>query len=170
MLYILFMEEYPTDADAEKASRRKMIYNCDDAFFLATQKHDLNKDDFYIKIVDFIDQCDLLAPGVLYRRASKTTHSIERVSGGVKTVWLMAHYSERYIFPSSFLGENCYQPALWAAENHDVWVHDDSSMLFAKDDDYCMQNCHGKFYDFYKKQIVDLDAPGFDCMDYFDER
>ncbi len=170
MLHIIYMDDYPEDEDAERVSGKTMMLDSDAAFFLLTQGYDLNRDDFFIKIVDYIDQCDLIADGVLYRRPSKTTHSVERVSGGVKTVWLMYHHYQEYIFPSSFLGENCYQPAFWAAEDRDIWVYDDSSMMFAEDDGYCMQNCHGKFYDFHKKKIIDLDAPGFDCIEYFDWR
>ena len=158
MLYILFPSVMSED-EASAAVGRKMIKYVDSEFRVRANQNKLNYDMFFIKCCREIDQCDIPVANVLRDLRSGETHSFDRVSGGVMSMWLMYHYSEEFLFPTAYFGENCYQILLDMSTYKDVYVYDNAGMVTKEE----AEKCIGKFTDFHTGIVVNFgDNKAFD--------
>ncbi len=78
----------------------------------------------------------------------------------------MTRLLERYIYPTQWLGENCYQAMFDIGRETDIWVYEDSQMFANEEAD----ECTGQFLDVRTGSVVTVgDGRGFDYwvdMDY----
>lgn len=121
----------------------------------------LNDSEFFKKALLEVDKCDVPLRNVARDIETGNTHSFDRVSTGVKTLWLMSHVEEgKYAFMSSWIGENCYQLMLDLSKTRDIYLYDDSEFLT-----YADESITGEFEDLYTGSIVKVDNnEGFDYM------
>lgn len=165
MLYILFSDDY-TKEEAAAATGRKYAKFVDAHWSYQTDYRDLNNDPVLKRLLKNVDQCDLPYPNVVLDIRSNTTHSFDRISSGVKTLWLMQYCADTYLFSSAHLGENCFQDLLDISKTVDVYVYENSDMLYRKVGDHFFDECTGEFTD-YKTGIVTHVVPGkLNALDY----
>ena len=149
MLYVLNQKAY-TEEEAATLTGLELIKYKKDAFIILSRKVDLNQDMFFKRCVEEIDLCDIPFPNVIRDPLTGNTHSFDKVSGGVTAMWLMNYYNDRYIMPTSYFGENCYQIMLDISKEKDVYVYDDAGMLYTKEID----ECKGVFTDYKTKRVI----------------
>lgn len=113
----------------------------------------MNNDEFYIRSVGEIDKCDIPMRNVLRDLITGETHSFDKVSGGVKSLWLMYYYNEEYIFPTRYFGQNCYNLVVDISKDRDIYLYDDANMM---DEDESGE-CIGVFTDFHTGEIVSFE-------------
>lgn len=156
MIYILFQDDY-TEEEAALAVNKKMIVNTDTAFETRRRDHDLNYDRYFRDLLKAIDRCDVPMRNVARDLLTGETHSFDRISGGIKSLWLMHHYNKDYIFPSCYFGENCYKFVFNDGKDRDIYIYEDSGM-FATDE---IEECVGVFTNYKTKEVIDV-KNGFD--------
>ena len=128
MIKIIFQED-KTEDEAAKLCGREWLKFPDIWFKKLTYNYNLNNDEFFRKCLAKIDLCDMPMDNVIRDIPTGRTHSIDKVSTGVKMLWLMKHYSDKFIFPSQYLGENCYETVYMLGNEIDIYIYDDSDML-----------------------------------------
>lgn len=137
---------------AEKLTGLKYLNFPDDWFSTLSAKYDLNKDGAFVKYLREVDECDIPMPNVVRDLVTGTTHSFDKVSTGVKTLWLINHFPGKFLYPSCFLGQNCYQQLFDVGKDKDIFIYDDSDMLVNEEADMCT----GKFKDYLRGNIIEL--------------
>ena len=161
MLYVLHQNAY-TEEEAAKLTGLKLVDYKKAIFLRRTEDVDLNDDDFFKKCVREVDIADIPCRNVVRDLLTGDTHSFDRVSGGVMALWLMYYYNDRYLMPTCYFGENCYQTLLDASKEKDIYVFDDSDMLSR----YEFSECEGVFTDYKTKQLVNCDYDELDEYTY----
>lgn len=149
MLYVLFQSVY-TEDEAAEITKRKLINNTKAEFLTQSRNHDLNNDEFFSKCCLEIDRSDIPFPNVLRDLPTGQTHSFDRISGGIMSLWLMYNYNDIYLFPSCYFGENCYQIVLDISKDKDIYIYEDSGMMDTKE----LSACTGVFTDMKTGKIV----------------
>ena len=149
MLHVLFETAY-SEEEAVLISNRVMIENTKSEFLTRSRYHDLNTDPFFIKCCAEIDKCDIPMPNVLRDVLTGNTHSFDKISGGVMSLWLMFHYSDKYLFPSCYFGENCYQLLFDICKEKDIYIYENSQMMCRPE----IRECIGTFTDSKTGKIV----------------
>lgn len=134
MLRVVFQSD-KTEAEAAALVQRPWLKFPDIAFKRLTREYDINKDDDFKRFLFEVDRCDLPMPNVVRDIPTGSTHSIDRVSTGVKMLWLMARHAEDYLFPSQYLGENCYLSMFELSKTRDIYLYEDSDMFVSKEAD-----------------------------------
>ncbi len=158
MLNIIFQDDM-TEKEAERLSGRKWLQFPDDQFHYLSNEDTLSDDLWFIKALKDIDRCDIPMKCVARDLITGRTHSFDRISTGVKMVWLMRYHADKFLFPSQYLGENCYQCVLDASTcRNDIFLYDDSDMLYRESQGYCLDACTGLFNDYVKNKIVELNG------------
>jgi hypothetical protein len=150
----MYFDSVYDEKDVESITGKKIIEFPDDLFEILQRDFNLNKDDDFIKFLRVIDECDIPLPNVARDIETGETHSFDKVSSGVKMLWLIAKFSNKYIFPTCWLGENCYQSMFDLGSIYDFDVYEDSNM-FAQE--YCIEECTGKFKDYKTGDVVTID-------------
>lgn len=166
MLSIMRWCDYPGDDIAAKAAGRPYLDFPDSWFSMLSRDHNLNQDPWFEKFVREVDECDIPMPNVIRMLDTGETHSFDRVSTGVKALWLMYYYPDRWLYPSQWLGENCYQSMLDIGAEKDLIVLNDSKMLISEIDGYCMDKCRGQFRDFKRGTIYTIIPGGEVCWNF----
>jgi hypothetical protein len=156
---IMSMEE------AEEATGLKYLDFPDEWFNRIARNHDLNKDEYFKQVLSEIDDSDIPMPNVVRFRKNMSTHPFDKVSTGVRMLWLMNYYPNRFLYPSQWLGPNCYRSLFELGKSKDIIIYDDSEMLVNEEAD----DCTGlRFKDFHTGDIVELgEDKGYD---YFMQR
>lgn len=149
MLYVLPQKVY-TEEEAANITGLKLIKYKKSLFEMLSREHDLNTDEFFKKCCLEIDNSDIPVRNVLRDIPTGETHSFDRASGGVMALWLMYHYSDTYMMPTCYFGENCYQIVLDISKEKDIYVYDDSDMLCSS----YLSECVGILTDFKTKKVV----------------
>lgn len=174
MLYIMRHEDYPGDDIAAKAAGKPYLTFPDTWFNVKSRGFNLSADPWFNRILEEVDVCDIPFPDVARDLVTGKTHSFDKVSTGVRTLWLMYHFPNDWLYPSQWLGENCYQAMFDASKDKDIVVFNDSNMLMRRCEGYCMDSCSGTFKDF-KRGICYTAVPGgtvckdFACTIFEDE-
>lgn len=159
MVYLIF--DRITEKEAEERTGRKYVEFPDQQFLFLSECVDLNKDETFIKYLREVDKCDIPMPNVARDLITGKTHSFDKVSTGVRMLWLMRYHADKFLFPSQFLGQNCYQGAFDIGRINDVYIYDDSNMLEEEESD----ECDGVFTDYLTGDIIET---GDDrAFDYF---
>ncbi len=159
MLNILFQDDM-TEEESEKLVNRKWLEFPDKWFDTLTRSVNLNNDDWFKLVLLDIDKSDIPIDNVARDIYTGRTHPFSNVSSGVKMLWLMYYHADKFLFPSQYLGENCYQYALYAGENSDVFVYDDSDMLRSEERGVSLDSCIGVFKDYVKGNVVSVNGDG----------
>lgn len=110
-------------------------------FEILRRDFDLNTDGDFIKYLREIDQCDIPMPNVVRDLITGQTHSFDKVSTGVGVLWLMSRFPKRFLYPTQWLGQNCYQAMFDLGNLYDIYVFEDSD-IFDEDE---MLECTGVF-------------------------
>ena len=152
MLYVLHQDVYTRD-EAVALTGLKLVDYKKAIFLSRTEKIDLNNDEFFKKCVRLIDNCDIPMRNVVRDLITEDTHSFENVSGGVMALWLMYYCNDRYLMPTGYFGENCYQLLLDISKEKDIYVYDSSDMLNTRE----FSDCDGVFTDYRTKRLVHCD-------------
>lgn len=155
MLYVLF-EKYYTEEEAAKLTNRNMLVGTESAFNVKRDGVDLNKDEFFKRCCKEVDLCDIPFRNVLLDTLNGETHSFDKVSGGVRALWLMRHFHEEFILPSCFMGPNCYALMVESSADRDIYIYDDSEMFL----ELVADELKGQFVDYHSKEVVTLDNAG----------
>lgn len=66
----------------------------------------------------------------------------------------MARFPDRFLYPTQWLGENCYQAMFDLGETRDIFIYEDSDIF----DEEEMQECTGSFEDMHTGKIVKVDC------------
>lgn len=159
MLYLIFMNV--TEEKASELTGKKVIDNPAAWFNWYSRDYNLNQDDFFIKALREIDNCDIPMPNVVRDIMTGDTHSFDRVSNGIKSLWLMYHKPQEFLYLASFFGENCYRLLFEMSKDRDIIVYDDVEML--RED--ILDNQEIIFMDYLKNTLVKTSFP--DCSDYY---
>lgn len=166
MLKIMRWEDYPSDVLAVSVTGKKYLEVPRAAFAGLSNDKMLSTDPWFKRILKEVDRADLVGCAALDPYTGNS-HSFDRVSTGVKTLWLMYHYPDRFLYASQWLGENCYQAALDAGAEKDIVVFDDSKMLCRMEGAYYLDNCRGQFQDFKRGTIYTLIPGGRVAWDFY---
>lgn len=166
MLYIMRYDDYPDIEEAIKIVGKPRLTWADGVFNEYALTHDLNKDPWFAYVLKEIDRCDIPMPNVARDIQTGRTHSFDKVSTGVRVAWLMRYYPDKWLFPSAYLGENCYQAMLNAGSYEDIIVYNNSNMLCSEIQGYCMDNCSGTFCDYKTHKQYIIIPGGTVCWDY----
>lgn len=169
MLKILRWDDYPSDDLAVAAIGKPYCEYPDSNFDIRADFETIGDDPWFRRCLLEIDNATVACPGQALDLSNNRLHSFDKVSTGVKTLWLMYHLPDLYTYPSQWLGENCYQQLLDIGAEKDIIVFDDSDMLCRRYKDYRFDNCHGQFQDFLRGTIYDLIPGGrvawkFSCL------
>lgn len=159
MLKIMRWDDYPGDEIAERAAGKPYLQFPDTKFDVRIDWRTLGDDPWFQRILREVDDAEVADKGIVRMLKSGRPHTFEQVSTGVKVLWLMYHYPDEFLYPSQWLGENCYQQAVDIGAEKDIIVFDDSDMLCREYRDYALDNCHGQFQDFMRGTIYTL-VPG----------
>lgn len=159
MLKILRWEDYPGDDIAAAAVGKPYLNFPDDHFAEISRGRDLFNDEWFKRVLLEVDIADVPMVGVIRDLRTNTGHSIDKVSTGVKVMWMLKYFPNDYTYPSQWLGENCFQLLLDLSVEQDIVIFDDSGMLYRGGAKYCMNNCHGQFQDFKRGTIYTI-TPG----------
>lgn len=149
MLYMLNQRAY-TEVDASDITGLELVKYKKELFKLLSRNHDLNNDSFFRRCCGEIDKADIPYPNVLRDIYTGTTHSFDIVSGGVMALWLLYYYNTKYLMPTRYFGENCYQILLDISKEKDIYVYDDADMLSSP----YLNQCSGVLTDYKSKRIV----------------
>lgn len=160
MLYIVFAK---SDEEASKLTGKQCLEFPDIIFMRMTSKHDFWIDELFKRLIKEIDDCDMPMKNVIRDLKTENTHDIQKVSTGVKSMWLAAH-TQDYVIQSKWFGENCYQVLFDISQNTDIIVYDDSAMFFSKEG----REVRGVFTDYITGEIVHLINDN-SAMDFFDK-
>ena len=152
MLYVLF-QNVVTEEEAEKLTGRKMVTHTDAEFYFRTEGLDLNNDDFFKMCIEEIDRCDVPFRNVVRDLITGETHSFDRVSSGVKALWLMNYKNKELILPSAYFGPNCYRILVESSKTRDIYIYDDAAMMSNEEAD---NECIGCFTDYHTGTIVEF--------------
>jgi hypothetical protein len=142
-----------SEEEAEKATGLKYLELPDEWFYKLSSSHDLNNDEYLKNILKEVDNCDVPMPNVIRDIITGETHSFDRISTGVKVLWLMRYYPNKFLYPSQWLGENCYRAFFELNDICDIVLYEDSDMLFNVEADECVGM---KFRDWHTGNIVEL--------------
>lgn len=159
MLYLIFMDK--TEEEAAELTNRKVIDNPDARFNYYTKGVDLNKDEFFVKALREIDRCDIPMDNVARDLLTGRTHSFDKVSTGLRSLWLMYHKPDAFVYLASFFGENCYRLLLEISKTRDIIVYDDVEML----SEDILEGQEIEFINYTKQQHVKTTYP--ECDDYY---
>ena len=159
MLYLIFMNV--TEAEASKMTGKKFMENSGAWFNWYSRNYNLNEDDFFIRALREIDNCDVPMPNVARDILTGDTYSFDKISGGVKSLWLIYHKSEEFVYPASFFGENCYKLLLEISKDRDIIIYDDVEMLREE----VLEGQEIVFTDYVKNTLVKTSFP--DCDNYY---
>lgn len=160
MVYMIF-DKCMTEEEAAQKVNRKYIEYPDGEFEVLARDHDLNTDEIFIRALKEIDRCDIPMRNVARDLLTGDTHSFDKVSTGVRVIWLMARYPDKFLFPTQWLGENCYQMMFDIGKEFDFYVYEDSDM-FSQDG---VEDCTGYFTDLVTGEEVCVDNDnGFEYM------
>lgn len=163
MLYLLFQAKV-SEEEAEQMTGRKWLAQPDRWFLRLSDEVDLNTDETFIKYLYEIDKCDIPMRNVARDLLTGDTHSFDKISTGVRMLWFMRYHPEKFLFPSQFLGENCYQGAIDLSIDRDIYIYEDSNM-FDTDE---IEKCKGTFTDYHTGEVVNVN--NYEAFDYFWER
>jgi len=162
----MFFDGAYTIEEAERLTGLKYIEFPDIIFERTVRNYDLNNDQAFERYLREIDNCDIPMPNVARDLITGNTHSFDKISTGVRMLWLMTRLPDRYLYPTQWLGENCYQSMFDIGRDTDVWVYEDSQMFANEEADACT----GQFLDVKAGNVVTIgDDRGFDYwvdMDY----
>lgn len=128
MVNIIFQED-KTEDEASKLCGREWLKFPDIWFKKLSYNCDLNKDPFFRECLLEVDRCDIPMDNVIRDIITGKTHSVDKISTGVKMLWLMKNYSDKFLFPSQYLGENCYALAYKIGNDVELYIYDDSDMF-----------------------------------------
>lgn len=157
----MYFESVISIEDLEQKLGLRYIEFPDAVFDTLKRKHNLNTDPYFIKFLKEIDNCDIPMPNVARDLYTMDTHSFDKVSTGVRVLWLMARYPDKYLYPTQWLGENCYQSMFDLGKEFDISVYEDSDMFSQA----LIDECTGQFRDMHTGQIVTIDNDyGFDYV------
>jgi len=150
----MFFHRVQEIEEVEKAAGVKYINFPDDVFELLRREFDLNNDEYFLKYLREIDLCDVPLPNVARDLLTGQTHSFDKVSTGVRVLWLMARFPDRFLYPTQWLGENCYQAMFDLGEMRDIFIYEDSDIF----DEEEMEECTGSFEDMHTGKVVKVDC------------
>lgn len=159
MLKILRWRDCPGDDLAVAAIGKPYCQYPDANFNLRADFDTLHEDSRFCKWLREIDNATIACPGQALDLFNNRLHSFEKVSTGVKTLWLLYNLPDLYTYPTQWLGENCYQQLLDIGAEKDIVVFDDSNMLKRRYRNFRLDNCHGQFQDFLRGKVYTL-VPG----------
>jgi hypothetical protein len=142
-----------SEKEAEEATGLKYLEYPDDWFIELSNSVDLNSDEYFKKMLLEIDGCDVPMPNVVRHIRSGKTYAFRDVSTGVRMLWLMKYYPKKFLYPSQWLGQNCYKPLLELGEENDIILYEDSGMMDQTEIDECVGL---KFRDWHNGNIVEL--------------
>jgi hypothetical protein len=152
MINMIFENACELEA-AEKLTGVKFIEFPDYVFNILTMGYDLNQDDYFKKLLLEIDGCDVPLPNVVRDIKTNRTSSFDKVSTGVRVLWLIKNHPSEYLYPTQWLGENCYQELFNLGKEVDVYIYEDSRM-FLQDG---AELCTGEFVDVLTGSTVTVD-------------
>ena len=155
MLYVIFQNNY-TREEAGELVKRRVLQSSKASFQTRSMCVDLNKDEFFVRCCREIDLCDIPMDNVLRDLLTGRTHSFDKVSGGVMSLWLMYYYNNEFIFPSSRFGENCYNIVFEISKTRDIYLYEDSAMFASS----LLNNIDGVFTDYVTKKVVNVSNRG----------
>lgn len=158
MLYMISQLSMPIE-EAVNITGRKWANIPDNNFEFDSRKHDLNNDEFLRKCLLEVGNKTIPMPNVIRDEVTGITHSFDKMSTGVKVLWLLYHYPEKYLIETCFIGPNCYEILMDLSETKDIILYDNSNMLHDMNR-YCKR---GSVTDFVSKKAVSMD-----CASYFD--
>lgn len=138
--------------DAAKLLDKKIIRNPDIEFEFKSRKHDLNKDEFFKRCLLEVDECDIPMDNVARDLLTGRTHSFDRISTGVKTLWLLKNYGDDCLLESCKLGPNCYKLAVEISKDKDIYLYDNSDMMVNEEADECV----GEFKDYITGDVIEF--------------
>jgi hypothetical protein len=160
MLKFMFSNKID-EKEAENLCNRKYIEFPDTEFMRLSRKHDLNNDQYFIKFLHDIDGCDIPMKNVARDLITGNTHSFDKVSTGVRVLWLMAVYPDKFLYPTQWLGENCYQAMFDLGKERDIYIYEDSDMFSQK----LADKIEGELYDCHTDKVVSVsNDKGFDYV------
>lgn len=94
---------------------------------------DLNRDQFYLDLCLEIDKSKLIARNVLEHIPSGEPHSIREASTGVMALWLLKNGVPGLWRESQWFGPNCYSRILEISKDQDIFILDNSDMIYRKE-------------------------------------
>lgn len=157
----MFFKRAQEVEEAEAVTGVKYIEFPDDVFEMLRRGYDLNSDDLFLKYLKEIDMCDVPMPNVARDLLTGQTHSFDKVSTGVRVLWLMARFPTQFLYPTQWLGQNCYQAMFDLGDVCDIYVYEDSDIF----DEEVMEECTGSFMDMNNGKIVKVDDDnGYDYI------
>lgn len=166
MLYIMRYDDYPDMREAARIVGKPLLLWPDSYFCDDLRKLDVSYDPWFIKFLRDVDRCDIPLPNVARDLLTGMTHSFDKISTGVRTLWLMRYHASEWLFPSEYLGENCYQSMLDLSTEVDVIVYNSSNMLCSEIEGYSMDNCTGTFCDYKTRKQYTIVPGGDVCWNY----
>jgi hypothetical protein len=152
MVNIIF-QKVMSEEEAEKATGLKYLELPDEWFIELSSGKDLNNDEYFKKVLLEIDECDVPMPNVARLVLNGDTHSFDKVSTGVRMLWLMKYYPNKFLYPSQWLGQNCYKALFELGEENEIMLYEDSGMMDQTEIDECVGL---KFRDYHNGNIVEL--------------
>lgn len=160
MVNVLFAKKIKLD-EAATVTGKKLLEYPDALFRYLTRGYDLNKDEIFVKALLDIDKCDIPMDNVARDLLTGRTHSFDKVSTGVMTVWLLSKCSEEYLLETKWLGENCYRSVFELAKDRDIYLYDNSQMFLTDE----VEECNSDWKDYHTGNVVNV-TDSFDyCVD-----
>lgn len=154
MLKVLFGVE--EEEEVIRITKKKIGDFPDDEFYWKSREYDLNTDETFINLLRKIDRCDVPMPNVARDLVTGRTHSFDKVSTGVYAVWLASKDKDaEYIYESQWLGENCYQPLIDLSKTMDIYIWDNSDMLY-----HAEPSLTGEIEDLKTGRVISVDNEG----------
>lgn len=141
-----------SEEEAEKVTGLRYIEYPDLVFETLTRKIDLNKDEYFKMLVSEIDECDIPIDNVIKVRLNGRCATFKEVSTGTKVLWLLKNYPQMYLYPTQWLGQNCYKYLFEIAKVNDIIMYEDSNMFVHDEADYL----DGEFKDYHTGKIINI--------------
>lgn len=153
MLYVIF-QTLMNQEDAERAVSRKYVSFPNEEFMVMVQDRrvNLNNDKEFLRILEKVDHCDVPFPNVLRDLYTGDTHAFTEISTGSRMMWLMKEASDRFLFPSCFFGQNCYQTVFDLSKDRDIYVYDDADMMWEE----AAEQCRGTFTNYVDGSVLEI--------------
>lgn len=141
----------------------KSICECPDLVFdIISRDYDLNRDEFFAMALLKVGNADIPMDNVARDLITGRTYSFDKISTGIRSLWLMNYFGTKYIYQSCYFGENCYKVLAELAQYTDVYLYDNSSMLVSEEFDDSV----GNFTDYTTGEEI----PWSNAYSYFCDR
>lgn len=150
-----------SEEEISQLASKPVLEDVDMAFNMFSRDCNLNEDKLFVKALREIDGCDIPMPNVARDLLTGQTHSFDRVSTGLRSIWMMYHYPEKYIYLASRFGENCCDLLFQISQGRNIIVYDDVEFLSYD----LLDDKEIEFTDFLTKKVCK--GTGFECSDYY---